>query len=165
VARDVRAAAARDDRVSTALGFVPTSAVQTYLRAADVVALPFRTEHQTLLTSGSVLLAMGFGRAVVAPRLGCVGDTLAADTPDGGTVGPEPTVERTVAASGSGPVRVVAGGVVYESTAQLETALRTALDADLDRMGRRNRAHVETLGWDDIAARTAEVYAGSDGSP
>ena len=54
------------------LGFVPDEELQVYLRAADVVACPFLE----IFTSGSVLLAMSFERAVIAPRRGCVTETL-----------------------------------------------------------------------------------------
>jgi glycosyltransferase involved in cell wall biosynthesis len=159
LARAVETAARGDDRVTTTLGFVPDDEVATYMRAADVVALPFETDDQTLLTSGSVLLAMGFGRAVVAPRLGCVGELLTGGRRaawDGGTV------RSTGSGSGRGgaSVSLTAGGVVYESTDDLEAALRTALDADLDDCGTRNRAYTEGLTWDRIAARTAAVYRG-----
>ncbi len=66
------ALAAADPRVRLDLGFVPDEDLQVYLRAADVVACPFLE----IFTSGSVLLAMSFERAVIAPRRGCVPETL-----------------------------------------------------------------------------------------
>ena len=68
----VTALAAADDRVRLDLGFVPDDELQVYLRAADVVATPFLE----IFTSGSVLLAMSFGKAVIAPRRGCVAETV-----------------------------------------------------------------------------------------
>ncbi|MFV2064954.1 MAG: glycosyltransferase [Chloroflexota bacterium] len=68
----LRELAAADDRVALELGFIPDDKLQLYLRAADVVAAPFLE----IFTSGSVLLAMSFGRAVIAPRRGCIADTL-----------------------------------------------------------------------------------------
>jgi glycosyltransferase involved in cell wall biosynthesis len=47
---------------------VPDNKLQTFFAAADLVVLPFR--H--VLNSGSVLLAMGFGKAVVAPEIGLI---------------------------------------------------------------------------------------------
>jgi len=47
---------------------VPDDKLQTFFAAADLVVLPFR--H--VLNSGSVLLAMGFGKAVVAPDIGLI---------------------------------------------------------------------------------------------
>jgi glycosyltransferase involved in cell wall biosynthesis len=123
----VRALAAADPRVRLALGFVPDDELQVYLRAADVVVAPFLE----IFTSGSVLLAMSFGRAVIAPRRGCVVDTLDED-----------------------------GGLLYDADdpAGLEAALRAALSADLDAMGRHNEASLERFAWPRIAASTLEVY-------
>ncbi|WP_226479949.1 glycosyltransferase [Natrinema amylolyticum] len=73
VARSVGAVARRDDRVETALEFVPVEEVQVYMNAADVVVLPF----EDILSSGSVLLAMSFGNPIVAPRDGCLPEILA----------------------------------------------------------------------------------------
>lgn len=175
LATAVRNAAGDDDRIRTALEFVPHVDVQTYMRAADVVALPFRTSGQSLLTSGSVLLAMGFERAVLAPRLGCVPPLLAGPedpSTDGGTPSkrstggcerderdePGEAGGRTTTESTGAGVTATAGGVLYDADRQLATALEAALDADLARMGQRNRRHVERLDWDDIAARTAAIY-------
>ena len=44
--------------------FVPDGEVQHYLLAADAVVLPFKE----ILTSGSAMLALSFGRPVVAPH-------------------------------------------------------------------------------------------------
>jgi glycosyltransferase involved in cell wall biosynthesis len=123
----LRILAAADPRVHLALGFVPDEELQVYLRAADVVAAPFLE----ILTSGSVILAMSFERAVIAPRRGCVAETLDE-----------------------------AGGLLYESDdpSGLEGALRAAMTADLDAMGRHNVAALERLAWPRIAAATRQVY-------
>ena len=47
---------------------VPADRLQVYFNACDLVALPFRR----ILHSGSLLLAMSFGRCVVAPRIGSI---------------------------------------------------------------------------------------------
>jgi glycosyltransferase involved in cell wall biosynthesis len=123
----LRELVAADPRVHLALGFVPDDEVQVYLRAADVVAAPFLE----ILTSGSVLLAMSFGRAVIAPRRGCVVETLDE-----------------------------AGGLLYEpdDPSGLERALRAALTADLAAMGGHNEASLERFSWRRIAAATRDVY-------
>ena len=66
------AAAAADRRIRLPLRFVPDDELQVWLRAADVVVLPFRD----ILTSGSAILALSFGRPVVAPALGCLPETV-----------------------------------------------------------------------------------------
>ena len=72
---DLRTAAAGDPRISMQLRSIPDDEMQLYLRACDAVVLPFRD----VLTSGSAILAMSFGRAVIAPRLGCLPETLSDD--------------------------------------------------------------------------------------
>ncbi len=111
-------------------GFVPDDDVQTLMRAADVVALPFRD----ILTSSSVVLAMSFGRAVIAPAIGCVPETVAAGhellyrpgDPDG-----------------------------------LRGALVTAAKqkAELLAIGEANFARAARDPWDAVAAQTAAVYS------
>ena len=55
-----------DARVIVRDDVVPAEELQFYLRAADLVVAPFLD----ILNSGSVLLALGFDRPVLAPRLG-----------------------------------------------------------------------------------------------
>jgi glycosyltransferase involved in cell wall biosynthesis len=92
-----------------------------------VVATPFLE----IFTSGSVLLAMSFERAVIAPRRGCVVDTL----DDGGSV-------------------------LYDvdDPQGLEGALRVAMDADLEAMGRHNGARIELFDWSRVAEATRDAY-------
>jgi beta-1,4-mannosyltransferase len=49
---------------------IPDDELQVYLNAADCVVLPYRE----ILTSGTALLALSFGRPVVAPNLGSMAD-------------------------------------------------------------------------------------------
>ena len=126
-AERVAALAQDDERVRLALGFVPDEELQVYLRAADVVAAPFLE----ILTSGSVLLAMSFGRAVIAPRRGCVAETVD---------------ER--------------GAILYEpdDPEGLPGALGRAMSADLEAMGRHNLARLDDLSWARVAAATRAAY-------
>jgi glycosyltransferase involved in cell wall biosynthesis len=121
------AAAKGDERIHLSLGFVPDDDLQLYLRAADVVATPFLE----IFTSGSVLLAMSFERAVIAPRRGCVTEVLDAD-----------------------------GGILYDADDPqgLEGALRVAMSADLAAMGRHNGSDLDRFDWRRVAAATRDVY-------
>jgi beta-1,4-mannosyltransferase len=58
--------AARDRRVVLQLKHIPESEVTTYIRAADVIAIPFRT----ILNSGSAILALSLDRPVIVPAKG-----------------------------------------------------------------------------------------------
>lgn len=63
---DVERAAGDDPRVRLYLGFVPARRVQLYLRAADLVVLPYAE----ILNSGSSLLALSFDRPILVPAKG-----------------------------------------------------------------------------------------------
>lgn len=129
IAARLAGAAAADRRIVLALRYVPDDELQVWLSAADVVVLPFRD----ILTSGSAILALSFGRPVVAPALGCLPETVPADA-----------------------------GVLYDADAPggLEAAMRAALDRDLAAMGAAARARAEELAWGPIAAATAALYRG-----
>ncbi len=70
LAEEVREAAGGDPRVRLTLEHVPDHDVQRYLRAADLVALPFRD----ITNSGSALLALSFDRPVLVPDRGAMGE-------------------------------------------------------------------------------------------
>jgi len=118
----------QDDRVQLRLERIPEAEVQLYMNAADVVVLPFRTDPQTLLTSGSAVLAKQFGRPVVTPAVGC------------------------------NPCMLACGGILYGENESLSAALRAARSADLRAMGEWNRQDLESITWSDIATQTASVY-------
>lgn len=52
--------------------YVPDGELQYYLAAADIVVLPYAE----VLTSGSAMLALSFGRPVIAPRRGFLEDVI-----------------------------------------------------------------------------------------
>ena len=54
------------------LKYISDNEIQTYLKVADIVVFPYRN----VFTSGGILLAMSFGKPIIAPRLGCVVDVL-----------------------------------------------------------------------------------------
>ncbi|HLY39427.1 MAG TPA: hypothetical protein VKU61_15390, partial [Candidatus Binatia bacterium] len=109
------------------LRHVPDAEVQVFMNAADLVVLPYRA----VLSSGAAMLALSFGRGIVAPRVGCLAE-----------------LERTGAAILYDPA--VADG--------LAAALRRALDADAAALGERARRFARSLSWDAIARRHLAVY-------
>jgi beta-1,4-mannosyltransferase len=119
--------AAVDERVRLHLRHVPDAEVQVFLNAADLVVLPYRA----VLTSGAAMLALSFGRGIVAPRVGCLAD-----------------FERTGAA------------ILYDPAAPdgLPGALARALDADPVALGERARRFARSLSWEAIARRHLGVY-------
>jgi len=70
---EIETEAAADARVRCELAFVPDDMVQVFLRASDVVVLPYRD----ILNSGSAVLGLSFDRPVLVPRRGALGDLQA----------------------------------------------------------------------------------------
>jgi len=116
-----------DSRILTFLRFVPDKEVQLYMNAADVVVLPY----QDILTSGSALLAMSFGKAVIIPNIGCVAEALDSQA-----------------------------AFFYDPNEEegLLKAMQQALKADLAAMGQHNIDRAKRFNWDKIAQKTVEVY-------
>lgn len=127
---------ANDRRIQLQATFIPDGDVQNYMNAADVVVFPY----QETLTSGAVILAMSFGRACIAPALGCIPDVLD---------------ER--------------GAFVYDPMLPdgLRNAMELAIQdrARLSEMGEYNRRRAEQWSWDRVAKKTADIYAQSLRSP
>lgn len=117
----LRELAAADPRVRCRLESIPPEQIQHYLNAADAAAFPFRK----IENSGSVILAMGFARAVIAPALGVLPERLATQ--------PE----------------------LLFQPGDLQIAVERALALGRERLeaiGRRNLAEVERYRWEDFAA-------------
>jgi glycosyltransferase involved in cell wall biosynthesis len=110
-------------------GFVQDDDLQYYFNASDIVALPFRD----ILNSGSLLLAMSFGRCVVAPRLGSIAEVA---DPDG------------------------LYGYDADNENGLSDALAAALDAnDLLTRGQKSRDFVkEHYSWDRVGREVRSIY-------
>ena len=125
---EVRTLCAKDDRVTCVLEFIPDDEIQDYMNAADAVVLPF----EEVLTSGTAILAMSFGRALIAPRAGCVAELL-----DGDDV----------------------LGYPPDDPGGLHDSLVAALDTDLESLGEYNHQRATTLDWEGIADRTVRAYA------
>jgi beta-1,4-mannosyltransferase len=68
LAEEIRSAAGDDRRVVLDLAFQSDAAMATWLRAADVVVLPYRA----IQNSGSAVLALSADRPVVVPALGAM---------------------------------------------------------------------------------------------
>ncbi|SFR72280.1 Glycosyltransferase involved in cell wall bisynthesis [Agromyces sp. CF514] len=68
LAAEIRTAAADDPRVVLDLAFQSDAAIMAWIRAADVVVLPYRA----IQNSGSAILALSADRPVVVPALGAM---------------------------------------------------------------------------------------------
>lgn len=113
------------------LEFLDPGDVDALLKACDVVALPYRR----ILTSGAAALAMSYGKACVAPRLGCLVEVLDDE-----------------------------GAFLYDATTPggLGQALARAVEASdrLGAMGRHNFARASDCSWPRAADLLINMYQG-----
>lgn len=131
IAENIKGKCMNNSNIKTVLTFVPDEDIQIYMNAADVVVLPFKD----ILTSGSVILSMSFGKPIVIPISGCISDTLD---------------EKN--------------NFMYQKTEEdglFNTMLRVLNtdSTDLENMGKRNLQLAEQLSWDKIAKRTYDTYS------
>jgi beta-1,4-mannosyltransferase len=107
--------------------FVPDDDLQVFMNAADAVVFPYRY----IFTSGSILLAMSFAKAVIVPNL-----------------------------EGLAEITGVGGALTYDPQNRngLEKALAKACSADVKKLGRLNFKEAQRLSWEFIAGKTADFY-------
>lgn len=124
----VRERAARSARtVLRTYRRAPSEDIALIMQAADVVTLPF----VATMTSGTLMLALSWGRPVIAPALGCLPETVAPDA-----------------------------GILYDPTEPdaLYRALLAIRERDLGAAGDAALDCARRFDWDRIAALTMEAY-------
>jgi beta-1,4-mannosyltransferase len=116
-----------DSRIRLSLDFVPDDDIQYYFHASDVVVLPFRYTQ----TSGSLVLALSYGRPVVAPGIATIPEYLGDDR-----------------------------GIMFDPAkpGDLARALAQCAQAPLAAMGENARRFAQTLRWDVMARIHRDVY-------
>jgi glycosyltransferase involved in cell wall biosynthesis len=73
--RALRRRCESDPTITTRMKRVPETELQYYFNAADAVVLPYTD----ILNSGALMLALSFGRPVIATNRGCVGSLVTED--------------------------------------------------------------------------------------
>lgn len=110
-------------------GFIPDDEIQLFMNASDILVFSYNKIH----TSAGILLAMSFRKPIIAPRLGCIPETLD---------------ER--------------GAFLYNSQEKegLLIALEKAIDNKdkLKEMGQYNLKLAKEYDWKDIAKETKKIY-------
>ena len=118
--------AAADDRIITRFEYIPDDELAVYLAACDIVVLPYTDS----LTSGAAILAGSYGRPILAPKLGCMGEFPAG------------------------------AAILYDPAAPdgLMQALARVPAAPLAEMGQAARRYWLQFPWTLVAADTAAIY-------
>jgi len=118
-----------DSRIRLFLEYIPDEEVQVYMNASDIVALTY----SNILTSGAALLAMSFGKAILAPNIASFKE-LPGNT----------------------------GGYLYDihDINGISLALRSFHNSiwKSEIMGRKNYSEAKSLAWDAIAKATIKSY-------
>jgi len=107
--------------------FFATEEFQFYMNASDVAVLPF----VDVLTSGSAILALSFGKPILLPQIGCLPELV--DETMGHLFNPK---DKT----------------------GLETALREIRERDLQAASHSALQRAKDLHWDGIAEKIAPLY-------
>lgn len=107
--------------------FIKNEDIHLFFSAADIVVLPFKK----VLTSGSAILAMSFGKPIIAPKMGSLPDLLS----DAKTL-------------------------LYDSQDKtgLATALLNSHHLNLEELSKIIIKACDDLDWDKIGYKTSEVY-------
>lgn len=127
VASDIKKSCAESQKIIPVISFIPDEEIQLYMNAADTVVLPYTN----IFTSGSLLLAMSFGKAIIAPSTGSIPDILDHN-----------------------------GGFLYDPNdpSGLKKALENSFNHDLSAMGKYNYIQAGKYDWDNIARLTYSFY-------
>lgn len=116
-----------DDRIELRTAHIPHEQVPALFGAANVALF----SYERILASGGVALAQGLGRAVIAPRIGCLPDMVPDNT-----------------------------GLLYEAGSQdsLSAAMHRIVNLDVDEMGRQGQMHIAKQSPEVFAATVFGVY-------
>ena len=123
-ARELETAVHDDDRIKLEFGYVENKTFHSIAEIADAMVLPYRD----ILTSGAAHLALSFGMPVVAPRIGCL---------------PETVPEK--------------GGVLYTSGG-LGDAMKAVKRLDPEQVADSATKAMQQQSWDFIASETKKTY-------
>ena len=123
----ISALTAKSTRAILQTDFIPTARMHLYFSAADVVVLPFNS----ILTSGSLMLAMSYNKPIIAPRIGGIPETLES-----------------------------ADSLLYEPSDRdgLLKALEASSQIDLAELSARVGQISDRLNWKEIAQATGKLY-------
>lgn len=125
----IQQAAQANPQIRIHLHFVPDDQLQVYLNACDWVVLPYRK----ILNSGSALMALSFGRPVIVPQRGALGELI--------TEGQQ--------------------GFCYDCDRDLTATLKRALSvpaAQWQHMCNQSYVLAQQYDWSVIGAKLAKVY-------
>ncbi|MGF1495093.1 MAG: glycosyltransferase family 4 protein [Microcoleaceae cyanobacterium] len=107
--------------------FIENDQIHLYFSAADIIVLPLKS----IMTSGSLILAMSYGKPVIAPKLGCIPEALGAATE-----------------------------LLYDSKESqgLRNSIQFSSSADLESLSKQVVEACDQLDWEKIGLSTCKIY-------
>lgn len=123
--KELEQAAKEDNRIMLYFGFIPEEEVAPLHALAQLVAIPF----ERTLTSGSVILAMSLGKALLLPDSARMLDVID---------------DR--------------GALFFKTDDDLTIALEKVNSLDIEAMGTNNLRAAELFDWKNIGKRSAALY-------
>lgn len=72
IAREISQKVKAVTNIRTNLNYVSDDDMQVYINASDIMVFPYRD----IFTSGGIFLGISFGKPIIAPKSGCITDTL-----------------------------------------------------------------------------------------
>lgn len=125
--REIHTKSGSDDRIHLYLEHIPDDEIQYFMNAADVLVLPY----DEILTSGTSILGMSFGKPIIAPNKGSLIDTI----PD-------------------------EYNFKYDSSSgRLKSSLVEAVNSqNTAQFGQQNREKVSEWTWEKVARETIRLY-------
>jgi beta-1,4-mannosyltransferase len=127
VCHQLKSLAAGDPRIMIDTRFVPDDELGSLLSAADVIVLPYKE----ITTSGSLVLALSFGKPVIAPAVGSIPEYANSNC-----------------------------AFLYDPDTRdgLILAMKQSLNADLQAMGYHAMNLASKWDWDIVASRFADAF-------
>ena len=119
----------QNENIHLFLEQIPDEKIQIFFKAADIVVLPFTD----ILTSGSAILALSFGKAIILPNTGCL---------------PELINDKT--------------GFLFDNDDGLLKVMRDAVNTPTEILWEMNEQALNTaksLSWDNIASKYIDALA------
>jgi len=107
--------------------FIANEQIHLYFSAADVVVLPF----ERILTSGSLILAMSYGKPVIAPTIGSIPETIG-----------------------------MANNLLYDPNEKqgLLHSIKESTQIELNTLGQLTTEVCDRLDWKAIGKKTTQLY-------
>lgn len=126
IKRTITDEVSEDDDIVTDLQYIPEEKLELYLNSADVLVAPY----EDILSSGTALLAMSFGKPLICPQKGCLTNVLSQQE-----------------------------DLVYSNIEELTSYMKKCRDLNLEKLGKANfESAKEDFSWDEMSEKIEKLY-------